>query len=173
MLDAHEHLHSVQAARVSNSSKKSASRSMTLITRVLRLKDDAASSMSRKPSSQRCILLLVLSGNNAARGAASSGGCSWTGGASKPQRSTPSGSPAPLTARVRCRCRPSVSDAVWLRPMMPRPSQFGRVAKFRSVPSWMHSTVSSPRIRCIVRVRWGARMFAGVTADCAGCSMSR
>ena len=31
--------------------------------------------------------------------------------------------------------------------MMPRPSQFGRRAKFRSVPSWMASTVRWLRIR--------------------------
>ena len=45
--------------------------------------------------------------------------------------------------------------------MMPSPSQLGRVAKFRSVPSWMHSTVSWPRIRCSVRARCGRENVPG------------
>ena len=108
---------------------------MTLSTRVLRLNAAAAQSMSRRPSTQRRVLGAVSCA--AAGGGSSAGRAAPPGGASKPQRSTPSGRPAPLTARVRCRCRPSVFEAVWLRPMMPSPSQCGRVAKFRSVPSWM------------------------------------
>ena len=55
------------------------------------------------------------------------------------------------------RHRPPGSDADAGRPLAVG------ARRFRSVPSWMHSTVSWPRIRCSVRARCGARMFPGVT----------
>ena len=49
------------------------------------------------------------------------------------------GTPSPLTAKVVCRCRPSVPEDPLLRPIVPRPSQPRWVARFRSVPSWTRS----------------------------------
>jgi len=37
--------------------------------------------------------------------------------------------------------------------------------KFRSLPSWMHSTVSWAIIRCTVRPWWGTRMASRVTPE--------
>ena len=125
----------------SNSSNTSASRSHTEITRVLPPTSRTARAMSVKPSSHRRVFRRV----SAAAGRFSSG--------SKPSLHIPSGRPVSVTAIVACRRSPWLFAPVWFLPINCNPSQPGRVAKFRSVPSWIASTVPCERICCTLRSR--------------------
>ena len=55
----------------------------------------------------------------------------------------PSGTPSPFTTSVECMCSPSVPAEPLFLPIKHSPTQPGCSAKFKSVPSWMHSTATS------------------------------